>query len=302
MQSLYAFFSSKDFQEKSFEKEMIRHINEVPKLHLFLLNFLTRLVNCSEIFLEELKKKHLPSESDLKPKRSFMQNKIIYQIFSDKILMNKIKKNAEEYLLENDDLFLKIFNDIYESNIYTEYANIDGKSFKEDKQFLITILDEYVLNNKTIQHIIDEKSIYWIDDLPFVFSILVSQIKSLKENQKITHFSTGFRDNEDKDFALQLFKMTIRDNKYLEEIIIDKAKNWELDRIAIMDQILLKMAFSEILHMQELPIKVSMNEYIEISKYYSTTKSKVFINGILDSAVKEFKDQGKIKKIGRGLI
>ena len=122
------------------------------------------------------------------------------------------------------------------------------------------------------------------------------------KNQKIIIPKSVFKNQSDKKFAKDLFKLTIKNDLSYEKIIIEKAKNWDLDRIAIMDQIMIKMAFCEILNMSELPVKVSLNEYIEISKYYSTSKSKMFINGLIDSAIKDFNKQNKINKVGRGLM
>ena len=159
-------------------------------------------------------------------------------------------------------------------------------------------MNDYVLNNELVHHVFEERSIYWVDDLPFVATIIFGNIK-----ENISIDSSGpFKDSSDKDFALNLFKNTISHNSEFEDVIVQFATNWELDRIAKMDQLFLKMAFAEILLMPNLPIKVSMNEYIEIAKYYSTSKSKLFINGVLDAFVKNYTKKGKIKKVGRGLI
>ena len=122
------------------------------------------------------------------------------------------------------------------------------------------------------------------------------------KNKKVIISRSVFKNSSDKDFAVELFKNTIRYNDDYEKIIIDKAQNWDLERIAIMDQLMIKMAFCEILNMPELPLKVSLNEYIEISKYYSTNKSKMFINGLIDNAINDFKKANKINKTGRGLL
>ena len=171
-------------------------------------------------------------------------------------------------------------------------------NYNTDIKFFNNILNDVILNNQVLHHILEEKSIYWIDDLPFVATIIMGELKE----KKIKTSRTVFKNSSDKDFAIDLFRKTIKFDKQFEEIIIVKAKNWDLDRIAIMDQIMIKMAFTEILNMPELPVKVSLNEYIEISKYYSTNKSKMFINGLIDSAVKDFTNQNKIHKTGRGLM
>ena len=154
------------------------------------------------------------------------------------------------------------------------------------------------MNNEILHHILEEKSIYWIDDLPFVATIIMGDFKI----KKIKLLKSVFKNSSDKDFAIDLYRGAIKYDKEYEKVIIDKAQNWDIERIAIMDQIMIKMAFCEILNMPELPVKVSLNEYIEISKYYSTNKSKMFINGLIDSAVKDFTINNMIKKSGRGLM
>ena len=142
-------------------------------------------------------------------------------------------------------------------------------------------------------HILEEKSIFWVDDLPFIAAIVIGEIKS---NDHI-NFKNIFKDDSDEKFAIQLLIDTINNTSIYDEIIEKHSENWDLDRIAFMDKLFLKMAFTELLYMQSLPIKVTLNEYIEISKYYSTSKSKIFVNGILDNVVKFFKENGSINKL-----
>ena len=149
-----------------------------------------------------------------------------------------------------------------------------------------------------MHHILEEKSIYWIDDLPFVATILMGNLK----DKKIILPRSVFKNPSDKAFAVDLFRKSIKHDEDYKKIIIEKAQNWDLERIAIIDQIMIKMAFCEILNMPELPLKVSLNEYIEISKYYSTNKSKMFINGLIDNAISDFKKANMINKTGRGLL
>ena len=188
--------------------------------------------------------------------------------------------------------------DILKSDDYKNYLKKEEDNIEIDIRFFNNILNNYILNNTILHHMLEERSIYWIDDLPFVATIIMGNFKL----QKIILPKTVFKNNIDKKFALVLFQETIKNDAEYEKIIVRKAKNWDLERIAIMDQILIKMAFCEILNMPELPIKVSLNEYIEISKYYSTNKSKMFVNGLLDSAVNDFKKENMINKVGRGLM
>ena len=212
--------------------------------------------------------------------------------------MTKLE-NFSVFWNDNDhDIIRKIFKDIVQSKLYNDYLNNDEKSYENDIKFFNNILNEIILNNEILHHILEEKSIYWIDDLPFVATIIMGDFKI----KKIKLLKSVFKNSSDKDFAIDLYRGAIKYDKEYEKVIIDKAQNWDIERIAIMDQIMIKMAFCEILNMPELPVKVSLNEYIEISKYYSTNKSKMFINGLIDSAVKDFTVKKMIKKSGRGLM
>ena len=235
---------------------------------------------------------------DLAPNTRFVNNKVVVSIRNDEALMDKVSKVSGIWFKNDHDIVRKLFNIIVKSELYTKYLESDNTSTDYDKKFIIDVMNDYVLNNELVHHIFEERSIYWIDDLPFIATIIFGDIK---DDISINPDGT-FKDTSDKEFALHLFRNTINNNTEYEKIIVKFSKNWELDRIAKMDQLFLKMAFSEILSMPNLPIKVSMNEYIEIAKYYSTSKSKLFINGLLDNFVKTYTKEGKIKKVGRGLV
>ena len=217
-------------------------------------------------------------------------------IRKDKKLLDKLKNVSSNWLDNDHDIIRKVFIDLIKSDLYNKYI-LKESSQEEDIRFINQALNNFILNNEVLHHILEEKSIYWIDDLPFVATIIMGNFKL----NKIHNFKTVFKNSSDKSFAVNLFSSTAEQNKNYEKIIVEKSKNWDLERIALMDQILIKMAFSEILTMEELPVKVSLNEYIEISKYYSTAKSKMFVNGLLDNAIKDFTEKNMINKKGRGL-
>jgi len=298
MQSLYSYFSAKEDNMPVAERAMLKHINEVVELNLVIIALLIELVKHADDFYEEGKKKHLPTEADLKPNRRFVDNELIALIRKDNSLMNRVSKVSGIWLKNDYDIVRKLFADLYKSEQYTKYLAVEDKGVDVDQRFIVNALNDIILSNELVHHILEERSIYWIDDLPFVATIIMGQIKS----QKSMNPTSVFKDDSDEKFALKLFRNTINNNKDYEDIIVKFSKNWELDRIAIMDQLFLKMAFAEILSMEDLPIKVSMNEYIEISKYYGGAKSKLFVNGLLDNVVKTYTREGKIKKIGRGLV
>ena len=298
MQSLYAYFSSKEEDTVFAEKNMLKSFQEVLDLNLAIISLLIQIVFHAEDFLKELKNKHFPTQEDLNPNKRFINNNIIKTILDNDSLVSETKKFVYLWNNNDHDIIRKLFKDIYQSEIYQKYINDTDLSINVDKKFIINILNECILKNKIVHHILEEKSICWIDDLPFVATIIMGNIKS----DVFTFSNIIFKEESDKEFTVELFQNTISCSEEYNQIIIKFARDWDLERIALIDQILLKMAFTEILKMEELPVKVSMNEYIEISKYYGTEKSKLFINGLLDNAVKDFKINGKIKKSGRGLL
>ena len=294
MQSLYSYFSNpNEINDISkFEKKMIDHFKDVRRLYVLLFSLLIEIINYTDKFLDDSKNKFFPKESDLNPNKRFVINKFSKEILKNKLLLKETNKLS--YILKSNDhdLINKLFKELFTSNIYKSYIENENNDIGVDKDFIVKVFNNHILNNELLHHIFEEESIYWQDDLPFVVTIFNSQIK---KNNKIS-IPLVFKDVSDKSYAINLFRNSIKYNQKFEDIIKKFAKNWDLDRIAFIDKILLKMAFSEIFEMNDLPIKVSINEYIEISKYYSTKKSKMFVNGILDNVVKYYIDQGFLKK------
>ena len=298
MQSLYSYFSTKEDNMPVAERAMLKHIEEVVELNLVIIALLIELVKHADSFFEEGKNKHLPTEADLNPNRRFVDNELIALIREDKTLMDRVGRVSGIWLKNDHDVVRKLFTELFKSEQYTKYVSSESQGIDVDQRFIVNALNDIILSNELVHHILEERSIYWTDDLPFVAAIIMGQIKLQKNMNPIS----AFKDKTDEKFALKLFRNTINNNKEYEDIIVKFSKNWELERIAVMDQLFLKMAFAEILSMEDLPIKVSMNEYIEISKYYGAAKSKLFVNGLLDNVVKTYTREGKIKKVGRGLV
>lgn len=298
MQSLYSFYSNEENNITNSQKLMFKEIDEIKNLNLLILVLLLDLVKYAESFFKAGVKKFLPTEEDLNPKTRIINNKLTSYLLQNDILISKLKKDIDFWKQNDHNVVGKLFNKLYNSKLYLDYKENTDLSIDVDKKFFATALNQYILNDQLVHHLIEERSIYWVDDLPFIATIIISEIKS-----DMNFFKNSiFKEKSDREFTLKLFKETIKNNSQYEEIISKFAKNWDLERIAKMDKLLLKMALTEILYMSELPVKVSMNEYIEISKYYSTSKSKVFLNGILDNAVRSLKKEGLINKRGRGLL
>tara|TARA_B100001029_G_C15050745_1_gene450538 strand:- start:319 stop:1188 length:870 start_codon:yes stop_codon:yes gene_type:complete len=285
------------------EKEMIKQIRSISDLHIIIISFILDLHAYATHFLEENKMKYIPSEEDLNPNKKFLNNKIINILKDDNLLKKEINRLSSVLRNNEVDIVRKVFVKMYNSQQYADYLNNKKDDFNQDKKFVQIMLNEYILDNEIFHFILQERSIFWIDDLPFVSMYIKSQINNIKEMNNNSLMSTQvFKNNDDKKFAVKLFRETINNENEFELLIESKVKNWELERISKMDLLLIKIALTEIISFQDIPIKVSFNEYIEISKYYSTKNSKVFINGVLDKIVSDFKRKGGIKKIGRGLV
>ena len=302
MQSLYAYFTSNNKDLEKAQKQMLKECENIATLYLLILSLPYILAQFSKVFLEKQKNKHFATDLDKNPSEKFENNQIVKLILADKMLLKEMDKVSGFWQNSEHDLIRKLFVKIWKSDLYKDYCNASETTFEKDKKFLLSVFGKNIIDDELLHHILEEESIFWMDDLPFVGNIIYSQIKATKNEESKICFSTTFKNKEDKEFAKKLLRKTILNHKEFEEVIRKKAKNWDLERIATMDQILLMMALCELMYFAEIPVKVSLNEYIEVAKYYSTNKSKGFINGILDKVIHEYKKSGKIKKVGRGLL
>jgi N utilization substance protein B len=302
MQSLYSYFSNPNNEMVIAEKGMLKDIRNVSELQIVIFSLILEIHKFAVDFMEDNKGKYIPKDEDLNPKMKFVHNRVILAMQEDELLIKKTTRVSGIWRKGELDIIRKIFVDMYRSEQYTSYLNDEKDSFKSDQKFIQLMLNEYILDNEVFMHVLQERSIFWTDDLPFVAMFLKSQINNLKENKSADFVVDVFKNSDDKKFAVDLFRKTIYSAEEFESLVGSKVKNWELERISKMDLLLIKMALTEVVSFEEMPIRVSFNEYIEISKYYSSQKAKVFINGILDKIVSQFKSEGKIKKIGRGLV
>ena len=201
----------------------------------------------------------------------------------------------------DDTYILILLNEIKQSKMYQTYMKNNKTSFEEDKEFVANVFAELIAPNEKLYDYLEDNKLTWIDDIPLVNTQILKQLKQISEKDEF-RVTKLYKDQEDQEFVTLLFKKTVLNEVDLAKEYIDKTPNWDAERIAEIDTIILKMAICEFLKFPSIPVKVTINEYLEIAKEYSTPKSSIFINGILDNLVKEFQTQDKIKKSGRGLI
>ena len=299
LQFVYSWNKSKDTDIVKVEKQFLKSLEKVKELYTLLLLILVEVRDFAEDFQEDAKKKKLPSDEDLNPKTKFIDNLFIQKLKHDTSLMSK----ANELKLSFSDsrsLIKAIYLDVIKTPLYENYMSEEETGFDVDKKFILKLFSKHIIDVAALQDFLNEQYIYWDDDLPFVSSMIVKTIKESSDS-KISLFDL-FNNKEEKDFALNLLRFSIIHSDEYTELISSKTKNWEIDRIALMDLILMQMALTELLKMPQIPVKVSINEYLELAKYYSTPNSKNFVNGILDNLHIELKQKGLITKTGRGLI
>ncbi|MEL4307268.1 transcription antitermination factor NusB [Joostella sp. CR20] len=302
MQSVYAFIQSKNTDLGKEEKFLSASMENMYNLYLTLLGLLVEVQKTAEEQLTLSQKKYLATKEEKNPKRKFIDNPVLQLLVNDTVLTEKLENRNISWDL--DDEYVKIiYRAILESDLYKAYMAKEVTTFKEDKKLILELFQHIIAPNEKLYEYIEDKKLTWVDDLPLVNTLLVKMIKKLKEDSPEDYFHPSlFKDQDDKMFASELFKKTILNNERLQQEIDGKTPNWDTDRIAELDSVLLKMAICEFLKFPSIPVKVTINEYLEIAKEYSTPKSSIFINGILDKLVKEYEANNSLNKSGRGLM
>ncbi len=301
LQTLYAYYQADNDQLNLAEKELQKNINKSYDLYHYLLVMIMEISNLAESRIEIGRNKRIPSREDLNPNTRFVENRLTHQLrYSEQLL--RYADAAKLSWVDYPELIKEMYKLILEDEGYQEYMNLESSSYADDKKIIIRLFTNIILPNENLESVLEEQSIYWNDDLEFMISMLIKTIKRFKEDEEDVKLLELYKNPEDKDFAIGLFRKSILNrNEYL-EYIKNNTKNWDLDRIAFMDILIMQMAIAELVGFSSIPTKVTLNEYLEISKYYSTSKSNVFINGVLDKVAADLREQNLISKTGRGLI
>ncbi len=302
MQVIYALKRSEDVNLAYEEKFLNSSMDSMYSLYLLMLSLLIKVHDKSKDQQEKSQQKHLLTSEDLNPNMKFIKNALLVQMSDSQSLKNAFERyKIQNWELDNEYVEV-IFRSILESDIYASYMN-SKFSFNNDKQCVVDLFKEVIAPNEKLYDYLEDRNLTWLDDLPVVNTALVKLLNKAKENSSDDYFTPQlFKDDEDKEFGVELLRNTVLNiESYSEEISL-KTQNWDKDRIADIDFVLLQMAICEFHEFPSIPTKVSINEYIEIAKEYSTPKSNVFINGVLDKIVKEYDENKTLNKVGRGLM
>ncbi|PRY55433.1 NusB antitermination factor [Arcticibacter pallidicorallinus] len=303
LQVLYAYNSSEDKVVKVFEKKLLESVDEVYEMYIHLLGLLVDVADYVLVDADERANKHRPSESDLNANTKLNTNKFIQLLRENPAF----QINAKKYSLASSldlEVTKQIFNILKDSETYQNYLESEDTSLRAEKDIIKYIYKKIIRVTPGIEQTFEEKFINWPVDKEVLEAMLAKTFSNFQSEvateNKLALISSSW--SEDREFILDLFSRVIAFDEEFQRFISDKTKNWDADRIAIIDILLMKMAIAELIHFQGIPVKVTMNEYIEIAKEFSTPKSNLFINGILDKILADLKAAGKIRKVGRGLI
>lgn len=302
LQILYGFYQDEDLDTTKAKKALDHSIDKMYQLYLLLISMVAEMQGLAIDKIEAGRKKQLPTEEDLHPNTKFVRNATLRILANSKQLKNRLSETGVGWG-KHRELLRNLHRSLIEDEEYITYMSSDERSFRHDRESLLRMFRKHLINETTFQEMLEEESIFWVDDLDLASSMVIKTIKNINEEDEEVDIMPVWRnDDDDKDFMDSLFTQTLAQGELNEELIKEGAQNWELERIALIDRILMKMALAEAKTFESIPLKVTLNEYIELSKYYSTEKSHGFINGILDQLFTSLHESGDIKKTGRGLI
>ncbi len=302
LQALYSYYQSGDSSLEKIEKELMFSIQKTYDLYHYILLLLIDINNYAKTRIDFNKNKLVPTEEDLNPNTKFIDNKIIAQLKENTQLKNYLSERKMSWI-NHPELIKGLYKEIVENEEYQKYLESKERGYEIDKKILISNLENILNESDDLYTTLEEQSIFWNDNVDFIISMIVKTIKKMKiGDDSKTPLMQKYKNDEDKEFVSQLLHKTVLNQVEYREIINKNIKNWDIERLAFIDTIILQLAIAELHHFPEIPVKVTINEYIEISKYYSTDKSSTFINGILDKMVKSLRKDNQIVKRGRGLI
>ena len=296
IQIIYAYYQNGSKNLDTAEKELFFSLSKAYDLYNFLLLLMVEVTKYANKRLEAAKNKLAPSKEDLTPNTKFVDNQFIAQLEVNKQLLDFA--NNQKKTWENEPEFIKsLFEQIAISDIYKEYMAAETSSYDEDREFWRKIYKNIIFNNAALDEVLEEQSLYWNDDKEIVDTFVLKTIKRFDpQNGAKQELLPEFKDEEDRDFARRLFRRAILNADYYRHLISSNIRNWDLDRVAFMDVIIMQIALAEILSFPNIPVSVSLNEYVDIAKLYSTPKSGGFINGTLDGIVNQLKKENKLIK------
>jgi N utilization substance protein B len=301
MQVLYA--QTSNTTENLNSSVLKENFENMYSLYLVLLSLFIKLRQRAQDHQQKAKQKMQPTYEDANPNMRFIENLILVRLVQNEALKSKLEFYKIDFWEQDGEYIELFFQEMIQSDLYKLYMNSPTSSFENDVNFVVELFKQIIVPNEKLYDYFEDKNLTWIDDLPAVNTALVKLFSKFNKTSPDTYFTPLlFRDKDDEKFGISLYNKTFKNKEKFKKEIISYTKNWDKDRISSIDFVLLQMAICEIQEFPTIPTKVTINEYIELAKEYSTPKSNVFINGILDKIVRDYKDNKTLNKKGRGLI
>jgi N utilization substance protein B len=303
LQALYAYHQSDQKEVQAHEKLMLQSIDRVFEMYIWMLSLVNEVIQFSANDAAERANKHLPTAEDLNPNLKILENRFISSLLENKEYVNAVKRYKISWDFE-PELAKSLFITLKASDDYRNYLDRTEDSMHSDKDIIKFIFKKVILKSSLAEQVFEDKFISWQVDRDVLQALIAKTFKNFSsdnyQENKLAEVTGNW--TEDREFIIDLFEKTIRYDTEYQDMIGKKTENWEPERIAMMDTLLMKMALCEFINFSSVPVKVTINEYLEIAKEFSTPKSNSFINGILDKILFELKEENKIRKTGRGLI
>lgn len=302
LQVLFAYYKSENESLSNVEKELLHSTRKAYELYHYLLLLPIELVDYAESKIQLAKQKLVPTQEDLVPNTKFVDNALVKLIRENEALNEFVQRHKISWG-GYPEIIRNLYQKVSTAEYFQAYMDSSSPSFNDDKQLIINILSKELEDFDEFYQYLEEQSIYWNDDLEFMLSMVVKTLKKFCESQPTsTSLFPMYRSEDDEDYIKRLLRKVIQYHDENVKLIEEYTKNWEVDRIASMDVLIMELALTEIKEFPSIPVKVSFNEYIEIAKYYSTDQSSTFINGVLDKIIQTLRKKNLIAKQGRGLI
>lgn len=303
LQLLYAYTKRDGATINEVEKDLFKSINKTTELYYHVFLLLSEIQRRAFLKMDAARNRLLATKEDLNPNMRFIENPVIRQIANNRKFKTYVATNHISFN-DTPEIINILHDKLTKQEFFQEYMEKPTVTYDDHKQLVLNIISEIFADDEDLDETLETKSAYWNDDLEFVLGIAYKTVKRMQENfnEDSTLFIALYNEEEDFDFARTIYRKSVLDMRENFEIIDRYTNNWDLERISDIDKLIMDIAISELKYLPSIPVKVTLDEYIEISKNYGTTKSSGFINGILDKIVSELQEKGEIKKIGRGLM
>ena len=296
VQIIYAYYKNSGKTVKATEDEVFFSLSKAYDLYNHMLLLMVGITHYAADRISFLSMKIRPTESDKNPNLKFINNRFIAQLENNEQLVKFAEKSKLNWV-DNSDLLRRMLDAIEESDIYKEYMATETSSYEEDKELWRKLYKAFIFDNEELDALLEEQSLYWNDDKSIVDSFVLKTIKRFEENcGAVQQLLPEYKDVADMEFARKLFRNAVNNADQYRELMSSSSKNWDMSRLAFMDVVIMQVALAEIMTFDDVPLSVTLNEYVEIAKHYSTVKSGSFVNGMLDTITKKLRQENKINK------